>query len=348
VLRRVKEVARAATAAGADPATLFRRAATALRDLLAKLAHTWPLVLWLDDLQWGDADSARLLADAIRPAEEAIPLLLLAGSRAGDEGAFLSVLQAAVADLAVVEVTVAALTPLEASSLAQTLLADSAAAGEAVADLIAKTSQGWPVSVIEQARHFQQTAVGERSAPDPSALTLERVLAARLRKLPDAAVRLLEVLTVAGQPLPVGLARVAADSGGDTRAALTALRAAHLAQEHNENAFHTIECSHDCVREAVLGLMTADQRAATHDRLARALAATHSHDHALMAAHCVGAGRTAEAAYHYALAAEEAELSLAFSRAIQLFRLSIELMPPGAAEVPALRAKLATCERQAV
>ena len=55
--------------------------------------------------------------------------------------------------------------------------------------------------------------------------------------------------------------------------------------------------------------------------------------HALMAAHCVGAGRGAEAALHYALAAEEAELSLAFARAAHLYRLSIELMPDGAAEI---------------
>jgi hypothetical protein len=92
--------------------------------------------------------------------------------------------------------------------------------------------------------------------------------------------------------------------------------------------------------------MSPDQRTATHDRLARALSATHSHDHALMAAHSVGAGRTTQAAYHYALAAEEAEISLAFSRATQLYRLSIELMPPESLEITTLRNRLAECERQ--
>jgi hypothetical protein len=215
VLRRIKEAAKAEVSSVAEAVKLLRRAVAALRELFANLARTQPLILWLDDLQWGDVDSARMLGEVIRPPD-APPLLLIAGSRTESDDLFHSTLCKAVANapdkLPLIEVTVDALTQMEASSLAMTLLAETATAGEAVADLIAKTSQGWPVSVIEQARHFQQTTARERHAPDPAALTLARVLEARMRKLPDSAVRLLEVVTVAGQPMPLGLARTAADS----------------------------------------------------------------------------------------------------------------------------------------
>lgn len=54
----------------------------ALRHLFAELARRGPLVLWVDDAQWGDEDSAALLGDALR--EGPIPLTLLLSYRAGD------------------------------------------------------------------------------------------------------------------------------------------------------------------------------------------------------------------------------------------------------------------------
>src|SRR5207237_5992311 len=126
-----------------DPFTLRRRAFAALRELLGRLSDRQPLVLYIGDLQWSDADSTRLLEDLLRPPDSP-PLFLLASFRTEDieTKPFLkSLLEKTGTDICR-ELRVTALSKDEAQDLVRLLLGSSVPATEPFTDSIVRGSRG--------------------------------------------------------------------------------------------------------------------------------------------------------------------------------------------------------------
>jgi hypothetical protein len=79
VLSRIAPFARAPMVDRVTDANELRRyAALALRQLLGELARQRPLIISIDDLQWGDADSARFFREVVAFPEPPPMLLVLA------------------------------------------------------------------------------------------------------------------------------------------------------------------------------------------------------------------------------------------------------------------------------
>ena len=231
VLLRVEEVERARTRAVAplDSLELRRRASTALRELLSAISDRCSLVLTIDDLQWGDLDSASLLQEILRPPEPPA-LLLLAAYRSEDMNAPLvrtlrDSLPHDVARRDVRTLEVEELTPGQAYELAVRELASRADIPHERATEIARESRGNSFFVHELVRHT--LTVGGPAH-------LNTVIHERVGSLPADARQLLTAIALSAQPVIPAVATAAAP-GSDTHAAVRLLRAARLVRIQRSN-----------------------------------------------------------------------------------------------------------------
>jgi serine/threonine protein kinase len=339
VLGRLPAPARRGPESG-DPQEVRRRGLAALRELLARLGDRRPLVLAIDDLQWGDVDSALVLADLLRPPDPPV-LLLLASYRAEDADAS-PCLRALRRELppcagpACRELAVEPLGPDQRRELARALLGDGPEA-ERQAEAVAEQSGGYPFFVGELVRYLRSG--GPLVGPGGD-LTLSGVLWARVGQLPAEAQRLLEVVAVASRPLPQARACAAAGFPGEDRAALTALRAARLVRGTGPAGSEEVETYHDRIRETVLARLDPETLRDHHRRLAEVYEAAGDGDAEALAVHWDGAGEPARAAGYYARAADRAAEALAFDRAAKLYRLALERSVAGAEDARRLRTRL--------
>jgi serine/threonine protein kinase len=329
-----------------DPQELRRRAFQALRELMACLGDRHPLVVAIDDLQWGDVDSALLLSELLRPPDA--PQLLLLGCYRSEDAATSPVPRA----LREVQgargpridrrvLALSMLEPAEAETLARALLDREDPAARAQAAAIARESGGIPLFVAELVRYLQADSGVLDRVPQANDLVLDEVLWARVRRLPEDARRLLEVVAVSGRPLGRAEASRAAELGAGDHTVFHILRSGRLIGGTSPAERDEIETYHDRVREAVAARIPPGALEDHHRRLAQVLESSGRADPEVLAVHFQGAGKLERAGTYYGQAAVRASEALAFDRAAKLFRLALELRPGDEAESLRLRIGLA-------
>ncbi len=251
VLLRVPAIMRVSATLPENPFELRARAFRGLRLLLRKLALRRLVVLTIDDIQWADADSLALLREILHAP--GAPRLMLVLTWRGDSPPALA------GPVRVIELE--RLSQAEAEGLVALVAPDRVADAAA----LATAADGHPMFLRELLRH----------AAPPRRVRLDDALWARIARMDMSARRILELVAVAGRPLPQSL--VIDALGLDPRSSakwLGVLRAAGLVRTGGARGSDPVEPYHDRVRAAVVARVAPARRRRYHARLAAALTAS--------------------------------------------------------------------------
>ena len=330
---------------GLDGLQLRDRALVALRELLVALAQRVPIVLVVDDVQWSDEESLRVL-DELAFASPAPGLLLLATVRPIDRECPPTVAQALrrlVAREGNLHLSLRGLADEDARGLVERLLQLGDGVGLDIDEITAQ-AQGHPLFLAELVRHVQRSMLrGRRTRVD-----LEEALRERVLDLPAALRELLSSICLATRPLPreVVFELAGGDDEGDR--AVKTLRVARLVRASRRGDESTLEPFHDRVRGAAVAVLGEERARAMHANLARVIERRRPDDAESLYVHCRAAGERARAAEHALVAGRRAATTLAFHRAAQLLFDALELAPSDAPiDRSRIRVELADALRQA-
>ena len=311
---------------------LRRRATVALRELFSRMGDHRPLVLSIDDVQWGDLDSVAVLTD-LMALPGAPPLLLVLSYRTEERARapFLRALLPALKnslDARCIELEVGPLDRATGTALALSMFGKPEMTREPAVQLLAQQvaveAHGSPFFIRELSSYLLAQDI-RSLATSGLGVTLEQVVAERLSGLSTAAKRLLEVVAVASRPIAEGVALKAAQIRGDAQSSSVELRGGRFVSVSTSGGATFVESYHDRIREAVIASLAKDDLVRVHLRLATALEAGPAPDAESLAFHWHAAGRFPEAAHYATVAAEQAFAALAFDRAAESYRLALKL-----------------------
>jgi DNA-binding CsgD family transcriptional regulator len=236
--------------------------------LLANLAAEQPLVILVDDLQWADSRSLKLL-EYLGRRLEGLPICVLATLRPNEPGAEADILDAIVAGPATRILRPAALSSAAAREILRETL--GAEPDETFTRAAIEATSGNPLLLRVAAR--EAGALGLRGDPHEAPALLE--LAARgvapaverrLRGLGRVAIGLARAAAVAGERVGTDeLAELAGIEAHDAHMALDQLGGAGILQGRSATFVHPL------IRQAVLEAMPLGDRTHLHAAMARRL-----------------------------------------------------------------------------
>ena len=343
-LRAVQQLHRTRRAAG-DEAQTRRRAEQALRKLVTSVAGDRRVLLWIDDLQWGDLDSASVLRDWLeRPLAAPVFIVLSYRSEEMHTSSSLRVLLDRGKDSAREAELIIDLAPLQPSdvrTLCMHRLAQHSEAPQPMIERIVQESQGNPF-LAQQLTAIAEAKLARRDS-SLEGLSLDALIERASSYLGEAARALLKVLAIAGRPLRPQLALTTAGVFSAGRAHIHTLRSLRLIRTRDAAGERLLEVYHDRVRESVQASLSAQESERLHGALLQQLEIAGRDDHDWLHTLALGAGQRAAAFRYGMLAAERASETLAFERAAELYSCCLVLFN-GELELYTLWVKLANAQ----
>lgn len=302
---------------------------SAVSELLRLLNQ--PLVIFLDDLQWADAVTLRLLHFLV--IQRITPHFFIGAYRSeetDENHALLTLLQDWIRHP---EIITLSLDPLSADSVAQLMQRLWPQLPEGfrephLRDRLVQATGGNPLFVSEIIRELAGTGQLPEQLPVPP--SLRHLIQRRLRELPASGRQVLESLAILNQPAQFDLARqISGRSEDETLAALElGLRRRLLVSTHDTPPL--VNFSHDLMSQAVEEQLTPIRRQLLHRRTAKLLSGTGAKA-ATLAFHWREAGDIDKEAAYAMIAGEEAFLFYANDEAVYFFERALAIQPSTAA-----------------
>ncbi|MEC4087089.1 serine/threonine-protein kinase PknK [Pseudoalteromonas rubra] len=293
----------------------------ALANSLSLLVNKQQVILFLDDIQWGDEDSAQLLVSFLEYLPEKCPFIILSKrTEVSEENRFAAVLEqfqhAPDCPVTFESITVNPLTPIQSTEMLEALLEDSQAAKSESAHDIVRISRGVPF-LMEQLLHF-----GLQS--DMDEIDGHAIIQLRLNELSPESREILSFVAIAGQPVKADtILSIVGDIHIDDFT-FTCLRAQRLLVVQ---AGGHVQCFHDQIRESILSIECSALLKVRAGKLAAALAEDCKSDNAFLGQLFYQSGQTQRAIDCMIHAADEAELALAFGREADICHQVISWLP---------------------
>ncbi|MDR7270594.1 class 3 adenylate cyclase [Pelomonas saccharophila] len=300
--------------------------ADALLTLLLALARRTPQLVFIDDLQWADDASLRLLHRLRAGAErEGLPLLLLTASRPLPTSAALQSLPGANdSDADLIELP--PLTETEAARAVQQLLPQI---DPFIAAEVQRHAGGNPLFIEELCHAAADTGEGLVAGQSSSAW-LAALVESRVGRLPPEQAQLVRVAAVIGNVIPVWLLQALAGCG-EQHPAVQALAAQDFIFP-DQRPGH-LRFKHGITRDVVYEATGLHERQALHRRISAELAAHGGNElHEQLAYHDAAANDWPAAAHHAEAAGDQALAASALDRAKKQFRAALaalEFLPDG-------------------
>ncbi|MEE9217086.1 MAG: adenylate/guanylate cyclase domain-containing protein, partial [Anaerolineales bacterium] len=322
-----------------DPEALNAKIVNAVVILVEAIADRQPLVLSFEDLHWADHSSLGLIGSLMMATERA-PILLIFLLRPDRDKPSWELKIRAETEFAHRYLHLA-LVPLDESSSRQLVgnLLAITDIPEPVGDLIQSRSEGNPFYVEELLRELIERGVlvqrgetwesteeiGEVVVPQ----TLEKVVQARLDRLPPAERSTLQAASVIGRRFPFRVLEAIASANGDLRDHLLRLQQADLVRERARIPELEYIFKHHFVQEVTYGTLLREQCSHLHHQVAETLIALFPERidelNGTLGRHYAQAGEAELAAEHYEQAAHRAEEIFAYEESAQFLDLALEL-----------------------
>lgn len=325
VLARVAWIAQQVPRTPPRPEESRRQAFHALKLLLFRIAERRPTVVFLDNLQWGDLDSARLLDYVLAPPDVPALLLILAYRRDAHSPMLRELaLRRAITSSSYTlrEVETGPLSLAAAARLAQRLLPEAATRHLPLIEQIGVESRGNPLLIHALAEEASRSG-GSLSLSGDGGNLLARLVRTRLGRLSHEAREVFGRVVASSGPLLLADLLRAGGWEGDVLALVAQLRGQGLVRLEGQGETQIVVPDSEPIQEAAAAVLDPELLRRSHHELAAALILAGTDEPDRIARHLFSAGLVEQAYEHASSAAYLASKALAFDRAAELYELAL-------------------------